>query len=278
MIPVAALLIALQAPAPTADFRTARARLDSLNAREAELARRVGGNRETQARLLSALQAARRDPPPALLVSPQSAKDAVRAAILMRALEPELERRARALAAESAELGKVRRQAAEASADLFAAESSAADRSATGGGPNRRATTAPVIALSPTPLAPLRAPAAGEVVRRYGDPWPGLGRSEGWSWRTAPDAPVVSPADGRVEYVGPLKNWGLVVVLQRPDGWRAVVAGMQSADLAPGQTVRSGQAIGSMPPRRGAAPEVYLELRRGSDPVDPGPYILRPAF
>ena len=269
---VAALLL-LQAP----NFAEARARLEALNARESELSERIGKNREAQARLLSALQAARRDPPPALLVSPQSAKDAVRAAILMRALAPELERRARALSQESAELAKVRRETTEASGALFAAESAAAERAA-GGGPRGKPLNIPQIAPSPTPLAALRAPVAGDVVRRYGEAWPGQGKSEGWSWRTAPGIPVISPTEGRVEYVGPLKNWGLVVITQRPDGWRTVVAGMQSADLAPGAMVHAGQAIGRMPPRASPPPELYMELRRGSDPVDPGPYILRPAL
>jgi septal ring factor EnvC (AmiA/AmiB activator) len=266
MIAAAALVFLLQA-APAPGFTAARARLDALNAKEAALTARVHANRDTQARLLAALQAVRREPPPALLVSPGSAKDAVRAAILMKALEPELEQRATALAAESRALAKVRREAAEASSALFSAESAAAERAVAGAKP------ASAAEPSPTPMAPLRPPVQGEVVRRYGDAWERRGRSEGWSWRTAPGALVTSPSDGLVEYVGPLKNWGLVVILRRPDGWRAVIAGLQSAELAPGAPVRAQQPIGRMADRKAPPPELYLELRRGSEPVDPGPYL-----
>lgn len=258
----------------TSDFAAARARLETLNAQEAALAERVGRNRAVQARLLSALQTARRDPPPALLVSPQSAKDAVRAAILMRALEPELERRAKALSAETVTLAKLRREAAEASSALFAAESAAADRAVRTGSARNAKQTFASMAPSPSPLAPLSPPVRGDIVRRYGEAWEGRGRSEGLAWRTEAGAAVTSPAAGRVEYVGPLKNWGLVVILLRPDGWRAVVAGLQSADLAPGTLVQPGQAIGRMPDRRLPQPELYLELRRGENPVDPAPYVL----
>ena len=269
-----AFLLAL-ASGPTG-YEAARARLEALNAQERALAARIGANREAQARLLSALQDAHRDPPPALLVSPGSAKDAVRAAVLMRALQPELRRRALALSDQTRALARLRREAAEASAGLFTAESAAAEGARGRAAPGFAPPTAPGPEPSPSPLAPLAAPVDGEVVRRFGDAWPGRGRSEGLSWRTAPDASVRSPSDGRIDYVGPLKNWGLVVILRRPDGWRAVIAGLQNAELAPGAQVRVGALLGRMSPRSKPAPELYLELRRGPVPVDPYPYLPRP--
>ena len=126
-----ALLILMTAGAPAsrgADFSAERARLAALNAREAALAAKIGANRTSLLRLLSALEMWRRDPPPALLVSPQRARDAARAAILMRAIAPELQRRAQALSVQAKALARMRREAAEAGAALFAAESRAADR------------------------------------------------------------------------------------------------------------------------------------------------------
>ena len=74
-----------------------RRQLAHLNAREAELRSRINRNRGQLARLLGALQMHGRHPPPPLLVTPRSAKDAVRAAILIRAITPQLEARGRAL-------------------------------------------------------------------------------------------------------------------------------------------------------------------------------------
>src|SRR5258706_12349708 len=92
----------------------ARRTLGQLNEHEIELAQKIGANRGELARLLGALQLFGRDPPPALLVNPGDAKGAVRAAILIPAITPKLEGRARAFAAEAADLAKARRAAAQA--------------------------------------------------------------------------------------------------------------------------------------------------------------------
>ena len=91
---------------------------------------RVDANRGELARLLSVLQTYQRRPPPPLLVNPRSARDAVRAAILIRAITPELQARGRAFGAQVEAIAKVRRTAASASETLFQAESDIADRRA----------------------------------------------------------------------------------------------------------------------------------------------------
>ena len=58
-----------------------QARLERLNVRETVLSAEQGRNLNRMARLLTALAQFRRDPPPALLVSPGDATDAVRAAL-----------------------------------------------------------------------------------------------------------------------------------------------------------------------------------------------------
>ena len=104
-----------------------RARLGDLNQREAALRADMGANQNALASLLGALELYRRDPPPALLVSPRSAQDAVRAAILVRAIEPELNARARAFRIRADELQRVRRGITGLSEDLFTSESALAD-------------------------------------------------------------------------------------------------------------------------------------------------------
>jgi hypothetical protein len=71
-------------------------KLARLNVAETELSVDQGMNLHRLSRLLSVLEQLKRDPPPALLVSPQDAKDAVRAAILVKAMTPELQGRAQA--------------------------------------------------------------------------------------------------------------------------------------------------------------------------------------
>ena len=87
-----------------------RLRLAALNAEETELKERLGAQRAETARLLAALEIFRRDPPPALFANPHEVKDAVRAAILIRAITPQLEARAQALKDQSEALRQARRR------------------------------------------------------------------------------------------------------------------------------------------------------------------------
>jgi septal ring factor EnvC (AmiA/AmiB activator) len=107
-----------------------RLRLAALNAQEAETAARLGAERSELARLLALLELFRRDRPPALLVDPGHVKDAIRAAILVRAITPVLTARAEQLKAEIQTVRDARRQAALASEDLFVSESDIAQRRA----------------------------------------------------------------------------------------------------------------------------------------------------
>jgi murein hydrolase activator len=105
-------------------------RLAALSVREAQLDGEIGANRAKLSRLLSALELLRRDPPPALFVNPGDVRDAVRAAILIRAITPQLEQRAQGLKAQAENLRKVKRAVDTASEDLFTSESDVADRKA----------------------------------------------------------------------------------------------------------------------------------------------------
>jgi septal ring factor EnvC (AmiA/AmiB activator) len=286
-----------------------RRRLALLNSREAALKARIDANRDNIVRMLSALQTYQRQPPPALLVSPRSAKDAVRAAILIRAITPQLEARGRGLAAEAEAIRQVRRDAAAASEALFQAESEKADRQAdvetllvqkrdlerrlyggteqaeaevralantagdmselvqglaARGGGGEAATGAPTRLLTPV---------QGVLATRFGQKSPGRARAEGWTYRTGPSAVVLSPADAKIEYAGPLKDWGLVLILGLPGGHHLVLAGMQTADASVGRTVAIGEPIGRMGDKVRPPPELYLEIRKDATPVDPARWL-----
>ena len=279
-LPAAALALALALAFPAAaapDARDARGRLRALNAREAVLSARMDANRSALVHLLSALESLRRDPPPALLVRPERARDAARAAILLRAVTPELQARARRFAREADELKRVRRQAAEAGAELFAAESARAEAAPTARpSPPRPGDLAPppsaapaAVAIGPPPQR-LLAPVAGPPARRFGEVRPGRARSEGWGWPATGGAPVLAPAAGEVEFAGPLRGQGLVAVVRLAAGWRVVLSGLGRVTAPAGSTVRAGERLGEAAP--GVA-EVGLQLRRGAEAVDPAPML-----
>ena len=247
--------------------------LARLNARETELTAEQSHNMSQLARLLSVIEQLRRDPPPALLVSPQDARDAARAAILVRAMTPELQQRARAYAHEAGEMVRQRRLAAVASEAVFMSESEQADAAPA------PADAAPVL-HKPAPFTgPLAAPdhlwtpISGELVRRFGERAPGGGRANGLSYAAPRGARVASPAAGVVQYVGPVKGWGVILILRLTGGYHLVLAGLAEASIAVGQSVAPGQPVGWMPDGRQSTSELYLEVRQQGAPVDPARWM-----
>jgi septal ring factor EnvC (AmiA/AmiB activator) len=273
-----------------ADVDAARQRLALLNARETALTGEMARERSRLGGLFAALTLFRRDPPPALLVRPDDARDAVRAAILMRAMTPELERRAKAFAGEAREIGALRRQAAGANAELFAAESQMAgrrsdldrllaqqreierrypDAQAVGreaGSPGALVDSFPRRGNTGQGPGALRRPVQGPVVRGYSAP-----NSPGLWLRAQAGGEVVSPVQGRVEFAGPVTGWGVILIVRTPDGFHLVLGGLDQANVGAGSPVTAGQPVGRM--ASGGAQELYLELRRDGTPVDPARWL-----
>jgi septal ring factor EnvC (AmiA/AmiB activator) len=278
-----------------------RARLDALNAQDGELTAGIGRDQNAAARLLGALELYRRNPPPALLVYPGSAKDAVRAQILARAIAPELEARSKALTDQVEQTRRLRRVAEAASDDLLRSQSDLAeqrgriealiaDKSALERGLHGDAQTAQIAlrALADASAAPSAligrlpppstadgppptgfvTPVQGRLLTRFGQTTD-KGRSQGFSWRAAPGARVLAPVAGTVEYAGPLKAWGVVLILRTGGAYHLVLAGLQATSAVIGRPVAAGEPVGRMANDAGSSLDLYLEVRRNGEPVDP---------
>jgi septal ring factor EnvC (AmiA/AmiB activator) len=274
------------------DVAAKRARLEALHQRESALVGELGRDRGQLSRLLSALQLFRRDPPPALLVSPGDARDAVRAAILIRAMTPELQARADGYARQARAVSALRREAAAASEELFTAESLVADRKgelermivektqlerayaqeALTGDQEQRTLGALTDSLAPKPVTgplTLRSPTPGPFSHRFGEVMPAGGRASGVSIRTEKGHAIASPAAATVEYAGPLNGWGVVLILRAQGAYHLVLAGMDQVSVAPGQSVAPGATVGRMAEHGSSEPELYFEVREDGASVDP---------
>lgn len=264
---------ALILAAGAAAFAAPESRLSRLSVAETELSAEQSQNMHRLARLLSVLAQFRRDPPPALIASPDDARDAVRAAILVKAMTPELAARAQAYARGASEIMRQRRLAVVQSEALFTRDSLAADAAPepTGGaqiGPD----AAPI-----TPPVQLVWPVSTTVARAFGAPLEGGGEAAGLTFAPTPAARVVSPGDGVVQYVGEVRGWGLILILRLTGGYHLVLAGLGKSDVAVGQSVAPGQPVGSMPDDRQSSSELYLEVRERGAPVDPARWLRRSA-
>ncbi|MHB8529957.1 MAG: murein hydrolase activator EnvC family protein [Caulobacteraceae bacterium] len=202
---------------------------------------RAAAERAELQQILEGLELLARQRPPGLLTDPADARAAVRAETLAAALEAELAQRARILAA-----------------DIWAAE---AKRGAAAG---------------PSPSVRLTAPTGGAIVTPFGARLSDGSRSQGLEIGAASGAAVTSPAPGLVAFAGRLEGSREVVILKLAGQAHLVLSGLGAVTVVPGRTLAAGSVIGSMPEDAGPHPRLYLELRRGREPLDPAPMMGPP--
>ena len=271
LFPVTLAALALTAVAVAATEE----KLARLNVEETTLSAEQAHNMSQLARLLSVLERLKRDPPPALLVSAGDAKDAVRAAILVKAMTPDLQARALEYAREASEMMRLCRLAAVESEALFTHDSARAEASPLARdapmlrGPSGSYATDAAI----TPPQSLISPVSGPVVRRYGEALTSGGRANGLTIAAPRGAQVASPGPGSVQYVGPVKGWGVILILRLAGGYHLVLAGLERTSVSVGQSVAAGQAVGQMPDGRQGSTELYLEVREQGASVDPARWL-----
>ncbi len=132
------------------------------------------------------------------------------------------------------------------------------------------------IASVALPPARLTAPVAGSIVRAWGDTTE-AGPAVGISYRAPPAARVVAPCGGRVAFAAPFRSYGLLLIVDCGGGYHSVLAGFDRLDVKVGQAVAAGEPVGAMPGwapgSSGSRPELYVELRRDGQPVNPAPWL-----
>jgi septal ring factor EnvC (AmiA/AmiB activator) len=137
---------------------------------------------------------------------------------------------------------------------------------------------APVDPTRPKSLRALDAPhtemvwpVAGELTHRFGEA-DRYGRpNQGLTLEAPPGGVVVAPFDGRVDYAGPFRDYGLILIIRHGGGYHSLLAGLGHVDVTTGQWLLAGEPVGSLPDASGksASANFYFELRRDGRPVDP---------
>lgn len=131
----------------------------------------------------------------------------------------------------------------------------------------------PAVAVAAgSPLAP----AVGSRLRRFGEAVNGE-RHEGLTLATRSGAQVIAPKDARVQYAGVFRTYGLMVILDVGDGVLVIVSGLDALYPEAGQWVLAGEPVGRMADQKSPSPELYLEVRRNGQPVDPEKWLGRGA-
>ncbi len=135
--------------------------------------------------------------------------------------------------------------------------------------PSAAPAPAPTVAAAAGAPVP---PAIGTRLRGFGQTLNGL-KQEGLTLSTRPAATVVAPLDARVQYSGPFRTYGLMVILDVGGDVLIVISGMEGLYPEAGQWVLAGEPIGRMADRKSPSPELYLEVRRKGQPVDPEKWL-----
>ena len=128
-------------------------------------------------------------------------------------------------------------------------------------------------------------PAQGQIMRRFGDADGLGGEAQGLMIATRTGAQVTAPADGKVEFAGPFRSYGQVLILSPGSGYRVLLAGMEKVTANVGEFLRAGEPVGEMgggPASvthfgdvvRDGRPVLYIEFRNSSEAIDSGPWWI----
>ncbi len=131
----------------------------------------------------------------------------------------------------------------------------------------------PATATKPAAGAPLN-PVVGSPLRRFGRVIDGE-KQEGLTLAARPGATVIAPRDARVQYSGTFRTYGEMVILDMGGDVLVVISGMETLFPEAGQWVLAGEPIGRMADRKSPSPELYLEVRRKGQPVDPETWLAK---
>ena len=110
-------------------------------------------------------------------------------------------------------------------------------------------------------------PVAGAVKVGYGDKDDIGMTSKGLVIASRAGATVTAPFAGEVQYTGNFRSYGNIVILTRDDGVHALLSGFGKIYARRGDQIGRGAPLGVLPSK--PEPNLYVEYRKGTDPIDP---------
>ena len=131
----------------------------------------------------------------------------------------------------------------------------------------------------------LQYPAQGQILKAYGVN-DGFGSTtRGVFVATRADAQVVTPVDGHVEFAGPFRSYGQLLILNTGGGYHVLLAGLGEITAEQGQFLQAGEPVGIM--GKSAAPGtltgdqlqdgrpvLYIEFRKNGEAIDSSPWWI----
>jgi septal ring factor EnvC (AmiA/AmiB activator) len=122
-------------------------------------------------------------------------------------------------------------------------------------------------------------PTQGQIIRKFGDDDGFGGKAKGVFIATRSGAQVVTPADAHVEFAGPFRSYGELLILDTGDGYHLLLAGLGQVSIGTGEFVRAGEPVGLMGASAApgtlsgdrlqeSRPVLYIEFRKSGEAID----------
>lgn len=116
-------------------------------------------------------------------------------------------------------------------------------------------------------------PVHGRVVLAFGQPGESGQPHRGLTVEPRPGARLVAPHDGKIVFAGPFRTYGLILIIEHAEAYHTLLAGLGRIDVAVGQSVATGEPVGTAGSAETGNPSIYVELRRNGQPIDPLPWL-----
>lgn len=116
-------------------------------------------------------------------------------------------------------------------------------------------------------------PARGRIVKRFGQTLDSGLASRGITVETRSQARVVAPYQGQVEFAGPFRGYGQLLIIAQGEGYHILLAGLSRIDCVVGQRLLAGEPVGVMGSADNGNPQLYVELRHDGEPINPLPWM-----
>lgn len=125
-------------------------------------------------------------------------------------------------------------------------------------------------------LPSFRWPVNGRVIAAFG-PKPSGQQNDGINVSVPEGTPIKAAEDGVVAYAGnELKTYGNLVLIRHANGYVTAYAHASEIMVKRDDTVKRGQIIAKAGQTGSVtAPQVHFEIRKGSTPVDPSPFLAK---